>query len=407
MPGNRDGFQPCAMDSEGVTGGNTQMPRWERNLVMFALAVHVFDISLDLLVLLFFVVEAHMGFAIGSCSVILWAWLVSSLYISFGGSQGHPQSDGIDSPRGNGLANRCTSFCCSFAQVQIFSEAHRCIFQHGDTDYFHTLRLMEAILESAPNSVVQLYALVSWAGAADIPVFADLLLRTSVTVSFISVGLGLAMWEQKVQFRTSGMYIASVGLMRGFEIASRSLTLALFASLTHPHGFWWALAIDYGAMILLIVKHQSVQFTYGLFLAVPLVFVSLEPLVWRRDDHAVPKDYYYTLRIIEFVVMWMYIIYQQGASSVDDRAMTEWTQCQVLALLSTLGLYVTLPCIYRVARQHELSRDVTDWADEGGDSSPCLRGEELYSDEGSMSDSGSDDAKNGLLDDDDEDHGAE
>merc|ERR1719272_176435 len=134
---------------------------------------------------------------------------------------------------------------------------------------------MEAILESAPNSVVQLYALVSWAGGAGLPVYGVYLLRTSVAVSFISVGLGLAMWEQKVQFRTSGMYIASVGLMRGFEIASRSLTLALFASLTHPHGFWWALLVDYAALIMLILKHQSVQFAYGLFLAVPLVFVSL------------------------------------------------------------------------------------------------------------------------------------
>ncbi len=74
-------------------------------------------------------------------------------------------------------------------------KAYRCIFYNGDTDYFHTLRLMEvgckgcwkadvestihselfscfhcwnlnnleAILESAPNSLVQLYALVIWA----------------------------------------------------------------------------------------------------------------------------------------------------------------------------------------------------------------------------------------------------
>lgn len=402
MPGVRDGFQPCAIDSEAGIG-NPEMPRWERNLVIFALVVHVLDITLDLLVLLLFVVEAHMGFAIGSCCVIIWAWLVSSLYISFGGGQGPPQSDGIDSPRGTDICSRCTSFCCSFAQVQIFAEAHRCIFQHGDTDYFHTLRLMEAILESAPNSVVQLYALVSWVGTPGVPASADFLLRTSVAVSFVSVGLGLAMWEQKVQFRTSGLYIASVALMRGFEIASRSLTLALFSSLTHPEGFWWALVADYGAMILLIVKHQSVQFTYGLFLAVPLVFVSLEPLVWRRDDHAVPKDYYYTLRICEFVVMWIFIIYAQGSAASDYIITDNWTACQVMALVSTLGLYLILPCIYRVARQHELSRDVADWGEEGGDASPLTRGEEQYSDDsGSMTDSGSDGAKEGLLNDDEE-----
>jgi len=189
--------------------------------------------------------------------------------------------------------------------------------------------------------------------------------------------------------------------MRGFEIASRSLTLALFSSLTHPEGFWWALVADYGAMIVLIVKHQSVQFTYGLFLAVPLVFVSLEPLVWRRDDHAVPKDYYYTLRIFEFVVMWIFIIYKQGSAASNDIMTNEWATCQVLALTSTLGLYLILPCIYRVARQHELSRDVADWAEEGGEQGGLTRGEEAYSDDGSMTDSsGSDGAKEGLLGDD-------
>eukprot|EP00438_Fugacium_kawagutii_P028695 Skav211117 [mRNA] locus=scaffold2290:67823:69941:- [translate_table: standard] len=86
----------------------------------------------------------------GAAGVIFWAWLVSSLYISFGG--GAPAGD-IDN---DGPAER-PSFLLNFAQ------AYRCIFYNGDTDYFHTLRLMEAILESAPNSLVQLYALVIWA----------------------------------------------------------------------------------------------------------------------------------------------------------------------------------------------------------------------------------------------------
>eukprot|EP00913_Durusdinium_trenchii_P011844 g11126.t1 len=100
------------------------------------------------------------------------------------------------------------SFLLNFAQVQIFAEAYRCIFYSGDTDYFHTLRLMEAILESAPNSLVQLYALVIWAIPGGIELeHAASLLRISVLCSFVSVGLGLAMWEQKVQFRTSSGFL--------------------------------------------------------------------------------------------------------------------------------------------------------------------------------------------------------
>ncbi|CAE7199302.1 unnamed protein product [Symbiodinium sp. CCMP2592] len=158
-----------------------------------------------------------------SGGVIVWAWLVSSLYISFGG--GAPAGD-ID--HDTGVAERLPGFFLNFVQVQIFAEAYSCIWHSGDTDYFHTLRLMEAILESAPNSLVQLYALVIWAIPGGIEAEgATALLQASVFSSFVSVGLGLAMWEQKVQFRTSAGYIATVAVMRAFEIAARSATLAV------------------------------------------------------------------------------------------------------------------------------------------------------------------------------------
>merc|ERR1719367_1154092 len=194
---------------------------------------------------------------------------------------------------------------------------------------------MEALLESAPNALVQLYALVIWASTAEASWGAGPLLRLSVFASFVSVGIGLAMWEQKVQFRTSSTYVAAVAAMRAFEIASRALTLAIFAGFTHPYGFWWALLIDYCVMLFLIVRHQSVQFTYGLFVALPLVLVSLEPLVWRREDHAVPKDSYYTVRIIEFVAMWIYIIQKQDTVVMQETSGSEWLGCEGLALFST------------------------------------------------------------------------
>lgn len=374
---SRDGFQPCALD----TGMAAPMPRWERNLVVAALVVHVVDVGLDLLVVLLFLAHFQWGFFFGTAGVILWAWLVSSLYISFGG--GSPAPGDIDD---GGIADRLPQFFLNFAQVQIFAEAYRCVFHNGDTDYFHTLRLMEAILESAPNSLVQIYALIIWAGSGDAPAGASPLLHCSVFASFVSVGLGLAMWEQKVQFRTSSMYVAVVAVMRAFEIASRSLTLAIFAGLTHPFGFWWALLIDYGIMLLLIVRHQSVQFTYGLFVALPLVLVSLEPLVWRREDHAVPKDSYYMVRIVEFVLMWVLIINKQDVVDATENSNSIWLGCEALALTSTLGLYVTLPFVWRTARRHELSRDVADW---GEDEANKRLGDGLYSDS-DVSSSGSD-----------------
>jgi hypothetical protein len=181
-------------------------------------------------------------------------------------------------------------------------------------------------------------------------------------VSFASVSLGLAMWEQKVQFRTSSSYIIGVAVMRAFEVSSRSLTLAIFAGLTHPWGFWAAVILDYGVMLVLIVRHQSVQLAYGVFVAIPLVLVSVEPLVWRWEDS------YYCVRIVEFVLMWILIIQKQEAAD-ESGAMGPgvWLDCEALALLSTLGLYVTLPCVWKVARKHELSRDINHWDDDQDD----------------------------------------
>merc|ERR1712137_977717 len=128
-----------------------------------------------------------------------------------------------------------------------------------------------------------------------------------------------------------------------------------------------ALLIDYGVMVGLIVGHQSVQFTYGLFVALPLVLVSLEPLVWRWEDHAVPKDSYYLVRILEFVLMWGLIVYRQDVSQApEEGADAVPVSCKVLSLVSTLGLYLVLPCVWRIARRHELSRDV-DCGDEEND----------------------------------------
>jgi len=254
-----------------------------------------------------------------------------------------------------------------FTQIQIFSEAYRCIVQGEETDYFHTLRLLEALLESAPNALVHLYAMVLWAGKATAPSYAVSLLRASVLSSILSVGIGLAMWEQKVQFRASCGYVVSVSILRCFEVASRTLTLALFAGLTHPYGLIWVLVVDYVVMVLMIAKHRSVDFSYGFFVAIPLLLVSLEPFVWRRQDHAVPKDSYFAVRVIESILMWAVITKEQGRIDSQMETYPIWIGSEFLALMSTLGLYCFLPFVWKAARRQELSREVEDWGDETGD----------------------------------------
>eukprot|EP00913_Durusdinium_trenchii_P014883 g13958.t1 len=113
----RDGFQPCLMD----TGAPVPMPHWERNLVIVALVVHVMDVGLDLCVAALFVAHAEWVFFLGAAGVIFWAWLVSSLYISFGGGAptGDIDTDDVWSMRqANSATHNCDNFfgprpCCN------------------------------------------------------------------------------------------------------------------------------------------------------------------------------------------------------------------------------------------------------------------------------------------------------
>lgn len=372
-------------DDDPVRRSQPPMPAWERRLVVASLVIHVADVILDLLVLILFFEEGLRNFGMGSASVVLWACTASSLYMSCGsGGSGRDDSiDGLDSPR-DSRSRQIVSFVCNLSQVQIFTEAYRCLFYRHDGDFFHTLRLMEAILEAAPNALVQLYALAYWPSVGVLSDYGENLLRISVLTAFLSVGLSFSMFEQKVQAQTSAGYVTCVALMRIFEIASRSLTLALFAALTHPAGFWWALFVDYIAMVCLTIRHKSVRSSYSFFLSVPLVLMSYEPVVWRREDHVVPKDRYYIIRIIEFVLMWIMIVMNQDHVARTDplytviHSSTIWSGMTVASWCSTFGLFMTLPCIYRVARRHELSRDGMD---NDPDFDPLEQGErDFYSD---------------------------
>jgi hypothetical protein len=352
-------------DLSGHERSPAAMPAWERRLVVGSLVVHVADVWSDILVLILFFVEGYTNFGTGSGLVVLWACAASSLYMSCGsggGSRDDPNIDGIDGP-GISRKRQVINFICNLSQVQIFSEAYRCLFHRHDGDFFHTLRLMEAILEAAPNALVQLYALAYWPSSGMLSDYGSMLLTISVLISFMSVGLSFAMFEQKVQGQATSGYVMCVALMRMFEIASRSITLALFSTLTYSYGFWWALFLDYSVMVCLTIKHKSVRSSYSFFLAVPLVLMSYEPVVWRREDHVVPKDRYYVVRMIEFVIMWISIKMLQDGVPADtplSTFITEspiWSGMSFYSWCSTTGLFLTLPCIYRVARRYELSRD--------------------------------------------------
>merc|ERR1719487_2431753 len=128
------------------------------------------------------------------------------------------------------------------------------------------------------------------------------------------------MWEQKVSnCGAGGVYPGMLFAFRFTEMVSRASTIALVAVAT-PHGFSIVLVADYVSMLVLLSIQQAVSAAYRVFVALPLVFVSIEPLVWPRPSHAIPKEHYYTLRVMEFCVLWSVLVGMTGASLEEYRS---------------------------------------------------------------------------------------
>merc|ERR1712187_931019 len=88
-----------------------------------------------------------------------------------------------------------------------------------------------------------------------------------------------------------------------------------------------------------------------------------EPFIWRSEDHAVPKGWYHAVRILEFSLMWALILSRQGAVATfdpGDDVHYIWFWCKVIAIVSLIGLYLMLPFVWALARQHELPKRGAD-----------------------------------------------
>lgn len=313
----------------------------ERYIVVFAAGVHMADLAFDALAFLVILFAAGWDFAGLSLAIFAWTGLLSGCYVCYGtGDWG------------------LSAWLANVAQLSLLREAQRSWNQEEKPELFFTLRLLQAVLQSAPQGVLQLYACL-------MGVLPTSLAVVSVLLSTLSVALGLSMWEQKVSNGTSeGTYPLMLLLFRLTEMVSRASTIALVAVVA-PHGFSMVLVGDYLSMIVLLSVQQAVSAAYRVFVALPLVFVSIEPLIWPRASHAIPKEHYYTLRVLEFLVIWTALI------SDSNEQLTAYRGTAHLSLISTVLLYLLLPCVWRLAREREMStitqvEDSDDDAEAGG-----------------------------------------
>jgi hypothetical protein len=298
----------------------------ERLLVVLAAGVHIADLAFDVLALLVLMACDSWDFVGCSLAVFLWTGLLSGCYVCYGTGDWSLKA-----------------WTVNLAQVSIVREAYSTWTREERPELFYTLRLLQAVLQSAPQGVLQLYAAL----VAALPLWIAV---PSILLSTVSVALGLAMWEQKVSNGASARGWLYPGLLLCFrftEMVSRASTIALFAAAAGSRGLRLVLLADYVAMIALLSVQQAVSAAYRVFVALPLVFVSIEPLVWPRPSHAIPKEHYYTLRVMEFCVLWSVLVGMTGASLEEYRSTVH------LSLCSTVLLYFLLPCVWRLARERE------------------------------------------------------
>eukprot|EP00397_Hematodinium_sp_SG-2012_P018207 GEMP01018643.1.p1 GENE.GEMP01018643.1~~GEMP01018643.1.p1 ORF type:complete len:372 (+),score=82.92 GEMP01018643.1:199-1314(+) len=322
-------------------------PPMEQFVIATQLLLHMVDMMLHGAIAVSIYLEPTISqwcFAL-VVAIVGWSTLVSSCYVAFGQVPGNEQVN---------------TFLCSIGQIQIVREARKAIRVYGESDYFHTLRLLQGILQSAPMSLVTIYLVL----LADVHVIrltpnVESLLLASATTSVLSLASGLALWEQKVCRTALGdPYILMLLGFRLAEIMSRVLTLALFGLRLSCGMMVTVVLLDFMCMLLLISRQGAVQLMYGIFVAIPLVFVSMEPTVWKREDHAVPKEIYYPVRAVEFIVMWYCISFGINWNVATSPLVQH---CLGLALLSTFILYLALPIVWKMARRREIELlQVTD-----------------------------------------------
>lgn len=310
----------------------------ERHFVVAAAALHCADVLLDFAVLGDFLFNEHLWFVTAVGGVFVWTGLLSGIYVCHGTGDWSLQA-----------------WIGHVSQAHVVLEAVRG-WRGERPELFYTLRLLQAILQSAPMAVLQTYALLLGHVHTGLGTL-------SVLTSLVSVPVALAMWEHKV-VGGGRLYPCLLGAFRLAEVVSRVTTVALFAACAE-HGLEVLLAGDYAALVLLLSRQKSVGSAYRVFVAVPLVFVSIEPLVWAKASHAVPKEQYYSLRVAEFLLLFSWLVL-----TASHEVLYLHRQVAHLALGATVVQYLLLPLVWRMARMQEVGEvaceeEDDDWRDVG------------------------------------------
>ena len=165
-------------------------------MMMGSLALHVWDVASDILVAILLYHEDQVFFGV-SIAILVLGSLFSSVASVFFGSLGVKMEDaklGNNDCDFKTPPSICAGCLCGLTQLEIFVEAYYSIRLGKKTEGFVWTRFLEAMFESSPQSLLQLYIVLKRAdGVIDGD---DALLFASIGTSVVSIAVGLSQFER-------------------------------------------------------------------------------------------------------------------------------------------------------------------------------------------------------------------
>eukprot|EP00945_MAST-04E_sp_MAST-4E-sp1_P006680 g6680.t1 len=166
-------------------------------MIIGSLALHVWDVASDILVLNLLYHEDKVFFGVSIAIMVLGSLFGSFASVIFG-SLGVKMEDAKEAKEPNDLNRSTASYVagclCGLTQLEIFVDAYYSIRLGKKTQGFVYTRLFEGMVESAPQSLLQLYIVLKRAdGVID---GNDVLLFASIGTSVVSMAVGVSQFER-------------------------------------------------------------------------------------------------------------------------------------------------------------------------------------------------------------------
>ncbi len=284
-------------------------------MMIGSLALHVWDVASDILVLILLYHEDKVFFGISIAIMVLGSLFGSFAGVIFGSLRnkmegGDGQGEDKD-PEIN--ASTCAGCLCGLTQLEIFVDAYYSIRLGKKTMGFVFTRLFEGMVESAPQSLLQLYMVLKRAdGVIDGD---DILLFASIGTSVVSMAVGVSQFERwmvkdekKYVIPLFSRYNVALNAYHLLEIAARMGLLACVGIAWSGWAIFGILLFDYLVVVGIFVTKVSVNNCLFIpVLSVGLLASTYLGFLTGGEDFL---KYHWLLKTLEGFVMIPFIVWK-------------------------------------------------------------------------------------------------